>query len=301
MTDSNSSGNSCASYPSKPDKPANYPPTKAEFYVMYENAHLLVPDRACNEELAIAEKLWMNRGYVLYQKPNEEERHIMGMQDDPNSPSPMLSQFINMAVEETNSEIIKMRVDNPGYFDCLIKQSTLLFMARLLQFLPLYPNENLVDYAEKRFTPVLDWLLTHNNHDSDDGQESRDADNSHSVVKPQPDLSNYVIPPIVTGATFTINGVQYTPLLWSSVTLGSILKGDDKMWSVFDPISDLESPDEVDDALSQITGEFIYSTLSKITQTIYRELPSSCNGIDNFMTLLSAAFHRLHQRLTLLQ
>ena len=216
-----------------------HPPTKVEVITCYEDVRLSIPEKKFSEELEAAEKLWMEKGYVLSRDSTEEEKRVFGLTADLNQPLPLLTLMMGTGMQELQQQSRQLTANDEKYFSFFLAEMAITVVMKVMQSIPYYANEDLLLYFNQKVTPTLDWVLSSSaSADADIVDSSSAGDISKTSISSnsssRPDLSQYKVQPVVTGDRFVIDDIGYTPLLFSSLTLGSILNIDGKMSSVFD-------------------------------------------------------------------
>jgi len=278
-----------------------HPPTKVEVITCYEDVRLSIPEKKFSEELEAAEKLWMEKGYVLYRDSTEEEKRVFGLTADLNQPLLVLTLMMGTGMQELQQQSRQLTANDEEYFSFFLVEMAITVVMKVMQSIPYYANEDLLLYFNQKVTPTLDWVLSSSaSADADIVDSSSAGDISKSSISSnsgsRPDLSQYKVQLVVTGDRFVIDDIGYTPLLFSSLTLGSILNIDGKMSSVFDTIPEIDAPDEFRVVTEKLLQEFITSCSSKIARVILNRVGTKVE-LDYFLSQVSAITRELCSRL----
>lgn len=208
--------------------------------VCAKEMELKAPDEDYNEELKATEQQWQAKGYILTAYLSEEERKITGFTNQLDQPCQFLVTFYSACVDSIISKSRRQPAATNAmeFFQRLHLEFSLNLTVELLKSVPFYLNENMTDYLQRKVPTLFNWAIETFNVGSG---------------PTRPDFTDFPVPAVTRDVDVVVDDNSYMTLLFSSLTLGSLLNPNGKMSSVFDKTSD--NPDT---ALEEFIIKLIY-------------------------------------------
>jgi len=281
------------------EKTRGWKQKKQKMYICYEEMRMKVPDKddPCNEELVAAEKFWNDKGYTLDKEYNEEQQSVMDLNNNYDKPSLLLVTTFSDSLEEIQelemNSISSAEVgqeDVQDYINKLIMTGLIQLLTEVVRSIPFYQNENLLDHLNNKVAVVYDWVIASINVGTISGSTDGGQEQLQKQLSVRPNFSQQLAPLVVTADKIVINDVTYIPLLFSSLTPGSMLNIDGKMSSVFDAIPELDAKTPLIAVVEEAMKEFGMSCGAKLGPVLAKrlsassDLPLVLSGITNLFS-----------------